>query len=108
MCMPPQSSNRSPQTQRKPLSQALASSPFVYIPSFYLCTSLLRGEDAAHSVTALQNNWRESVLACLAFWLPAQFVIFSSVPAPARVKCVAAGDCAPLALPPAAATCRAS
>lgn len=73
--------------------------PALYIPSFYIGTSLLRGDSTATGLVSLQNNWRESVLACITFWLPAQFVIFSMVPVSMRVKCVAAGDCAPLPLP---------
>lgn len=73
--------------------------PMLYIPSFYVGTSLLRGESATMGLASLQNNWRDSVLACMTFWLPAQFVIFSMVPVSMRVKCVAAGDRAPLPLP---------
>eukprot|EP00966_Prymnesium_polylepis_P080406 1862718-Prymnesium_polylepis.1 len=47
--------------------------PFCYIPSFYVGTSLLRGEDAVSSLASLQSNWRESVGACITFWLPVQF-----------------------------------
>ena len=73
--------------------------PFCYIPSFYVGTSLLRGEGAESSLASLRNNWWESVTACITFWLPAQFVIFSMVPPAGRVRCVAAGDCAPLPTP---------
>ena len=66
--------------------------PGLYIPSFYLMTNLLRGETFAGSYDTLRSNWKESVALCALFWLPAQFVIFSAVPAGARVRCVAAGD----------------
>lgn len=66
--------------------------PALYIPTFYLGTNLMRGEGLAHATEALRSNWKESVSLCVLFWLPAQYVIFSAVPAAARVRCVAAGD----------------
>ena len=66
--------------------------PFVYMPTFYLSTALIRGEDFASALTTLRAHWRESVAACMVCWLPTQFLIFSVVPVGARVRCVAAGD----------------
>ena len=66
--------------------------PVLYIPTFYASTRVLQGDDCEMALQHLRTNWWESVVSCCAFWLPAQFVIFSMVPAPARVRCVAAGD----------------
>lgn len=66
--------------------------PFLYLPAFYLGTGALRGESSAEMADGLRRNWAMSVASCLSFWLPAQFVIFSMVPAAYRVRCVASCD----------------
>ena len=66
--------------------------PFFYMPAFYIGTCTLRGEDWSTTKQCLDANWLESVTSCWAFWIPAQFAIFSVVPAVYRVRCVACGD----------------
>jgi len=66
--------------------------PFLYIPSFYMCTGILRGEGIEATVQTLRSSWAETVFSCCAFWIPAQYVIFSKVPAAWRVRAVASGD----------------
>ena len=66
--------------------------PLMYIPSFYMGTGLLKGEEPEAVVENLRENWTDTVLSCWCFWIPAQFVIFSAVPPVYRVRSVAMGD----------------
>ena len=88
--------NRAPSPREEGVVATMADNfihvPALYIPVFYVSTSLIRGESGEAAVGSLRSNWTESVTACIVFWLPAQYVIFSMIPAAARVRCVAAGD----------------
>mmetsp|Transcript_96451 Transcript_96451/g.245117 ORF Transcript_96451/g.245117 Transcript_96451/m.245117 type:complete len:221 (-) Transcript_96451:303-965(-) len=66
--------------------------PLMYIPTFYLSIGMMRGESWENSTKMFRDSWGETVVTCWAFWIPAQFIIFSKVPAALRVPAVAAGD----------------
>ena len=54
--------------------------PFCAIPCFYLFKSLGEGEPLSASIAALRCNWASDVLACWAFWLPADALGFGVLP----------------------------
>jgi len=66
--------------------------PLLYIPAFYTATGILRGEGSEAAFETLQGSWGETVVSCWGFWIPAQYVIFSKIPAAWRVRAVASGD----------------
>lgn len=66
--------------------------PLLYIPSFYMCTGILRGERREDTIQTLRSSWGETVVSCWAFWIPSQYIIFSRVPVAWRVRAVASGD----------------
>jgi hypothetical protein len=54
--------------------------PFAAIPCFYLFKGLGEGESIGATGRALRQNWSSDVLACWAFWLPADAVSFGVLP----------------------------
>ena len=54
--------------------------PLSAIPCFYVCKGIGEGEPLAWTLGALRANWRADVLACWAFWLPADALSFGVLP----------------------------
>ena len=54
--------------------------PLSAIPFFYVVKGFGEGETIGASLAALRRNWAADVLACWAFWLPAQTVSFGALP----------------------------
>lgn len=66
--------------------------PFVYLPSFFLGTSAMRGHDWEEANDQLRRNWSETCVSCWGFWLPTQYYVFSVLPPAYRIRAVATGD----------------
>ena len=56
------------------------TSPFLYLPTFYLSTGYLRGYDPLASMTRLHKEWWPSCVSCWKLWIPAQLLNFAFVP----------------------------
>ena len=54
--------------------------PLSAIPAFYLFKGVGEGLPISASLRALRQNWRADVLACWAFWLPADTLSFGVLP----------------------------
>ena len=54
--------------------------PLCAIPAFYLFKGWGEGEPAGAVLKALRCNWTSDVLACWAFWLPADALSFGLLP----------------------------
>ncbi len=62
--------------------------PLIYIPSFYIATGLMRGDDSVAIGTTLRSRWWSSVVSCWTLWIPFQAVNFALIPPNARVGAV--------------------
>jgi hypothetical protein len=54
--------------------------PLTAVPAFYYFKGLGEGEPLEVSLAALREHWRSDVLACWAFWLPADALSFGLLP----------------------------
>lgn len=54
--------------------------PLSAIPCFYLFKGIGEGEGVGASMRALRRNWTSDILACWAFWLPADALSFGVLP----------------------------
>ena len=64
--------------------------PLSAIPCFYYFKGLGEGEPLAASAAALRQHWQSDVLACWAFWLPADALSFGLLPLHMQVPFAAA------------------
>ena len=54
--------------------------PLSAIPCFYLFKGWGEGEPLASTLSTLRRNWSSDVVACWAFWLPADAIAFGLLP----------------------------
>tara|TARA_Y100000996_G_scaffold413252_1_gene401070 strand:- start:6 stop:524 length:519 start_codon:yes stop_codon:yes gene_type:complete len=54
--------------------------PILYTPTFFISTSLLRGNDWASSYKSMLDGLIPSVTACWVMWIPLQFINFAYFP----------------------------
>ena len=70
---------------KKTMVETVLHTPFVYIPTFYLATNLLKGKTVEDARQDINTKWVETVTFETCLWLPGQAINFALVPVPMRV-----------------------
>jgi len=74
---------------RKVALDALVHAPFMYVPSFYLSTSLMQGKSSEAAVTLLKSKYVDTLMAYMAIWPGLLTFCFRCVPEAHRVVFIA-------------------